>query len=45
MDSNIEIELGFKWNVGKMNLNELVYRMDELAPGSICQVLEKIIER
>jgi hypothetical protein len=45
MAIKIEIELGGKWNVGKMNLNELVYRMDELAHGLICQVIEKIIER
>jgi len=45
MHIKIEIELGGKWNVGKMNLNELVYRVDELAPGLICQVIEKIIGR
>lgn len=44
MDSKIEIELGFNWKVGKVNLNEMVYRVDELVPGLVCQVLEKVIE-
>ena len=44
MDSKVEIELGFNWNVGKVNLNELVYRVDEMVPGLVCQVLEKVVE-
>jgi len=45
MDSKVQIELGFKWNVGKINLNEIVYRVDELVPGLVCGILEQLIER
>jgi len=45
MESKVEIELGFNWNVGKVNLNELVYRVDELVPGLVCRILEIVIER
>jgi hypothetical protein len=44
MDSKVEIELGFNWKVGKVNLNELVYRVDEQVPALVCQILEKLIE-
>jgi hypothetical protein len=40
----VQIELGCKWEVGKLNLNELVYRVDELVPEIIKQVLEQLIE-
>ena len=45
MDSKVEIELGFNWKVGRVNLNELVYRVDEQVPALVCQILEKLIER
>jgi hypothetical protein len=44
MESKLDIDLGFNWNVGKVNLNEMVYRVDELVPGLVCQILEKVIE-
>lgn len=44
MDSKVEIELGFNWNVGKVNLNELVYRVDEQVSGLVCDILEKVVE-
>lgn len=44
MKSKVEIELGFNWNVGKINLNELVYRVDELVPRLACEIVEKLIE-
>lgn len=38
----VQIDLGFNWKVGKLGLNELVYRVDELAPKIITQVLEQL---
>ena len=38
----VEIELGFKWEVGKVNLNELVYRVDKLAPEILTQLIEQL---
>jgi len=39
----VQIDLGFKWEVGKLGLNELVYRVDELAPEIMTQVIEQLI--
>ena len=49
----VQIELGFNWEVGKLGLNEVVYRVDELAPEILTQVVaqltgayqEEIVER
>jgi hypothetical protein len=40
----VQIELGFNWEVGKLNLNEIVYRVDELADQVLRQVVEKLAE-
>ncbi len=40
----VQIELGFNWKVGKLNLNELAYRVDELAPKILIQVMEQLAE-
>lgn len=39
----VQIDLGFKWEVGKLNLNELVYRVDEIAPEILTQVIEQLV--
>lgn len=38
----VQIELGFNWEVGKLGLNEMVYRVDELAPKILTQVVEQL---
>ncbi len=38
----VQIELGFNWEVGKLGLNEVVYRVDELAPKILTQVVEQL---
>ncbi|MBT7067167.1 MAG: hypothetical protein HN919_12745 [Verrucomicrobia bacterium] len=38
----VQIELGFNWEVGKLGLNEVVYRVDELAPIILTQVVEQL---
>lgn len=40
----VQIDLGFNWEVGKLNLNEIVYRVDELADQILRQVVEKLAE-
>lgn len=40
----VKIELGFNWEVGKLNLNEMVYRVDELKDQLLLQVVEQLIE-
>ena len=40
----VKIELGFNWEVGKLNLNEIVYRVDELADELLRQVVEQVAE-
>ena len=40
----VQIDLGFKWEVGKLCLNEVVYRVDELAPQILTQVVEQLVE-
>lgn len=44
MCSKVEIGLGFNWKVGKVNLNESVYHVDEQIPAPVCRILEKVIE-
>lgn len=39
----VHIDLGCKWEVGKLNINELVYRVDELAPEILTQVIEQLV--
>lgn len=38
----VQIELGCNWEVGKLCLNEVVYRVDELAPKILTQVVEQL---
>ena len=38
----VQIDLGFKWEVGKLGINELAYRVDELAPEILRQVMEQL---
>lgn len=38
----VQIELGFNWEVGKLGLNEVAYRVDELAPTILTQVVEQL---
>jgi len=38
----VQIELGFNWEVGKLGLNEVAYRVDELAPKILTQVVEQL---
>ena len=38
----VQIDLGFKWELGKLNINEMVYRVDELAPEILTQVIEQL---
>ncbi len=38
----VQIELGFNWEVGKLGLSEVVYRVDELAPEILTQVVEQL---
>jgi len=40
----VQIDLGFNWKVGKLGLNEIVYRVDELAPQILTQVVEQLAE-
>jgi hypothetical protein len=40
----VQIELGFNWEVGKLNLNEIVYKVDEMADQLLRQVVEKLAE-
>jgi hypothetical protein len=44
MQSKVIVELGFNWNIGKVNLNELVYRVDEKLPEWVCQILVALVE-
>jgi len=39
----VQIELGFKWEVGKLGINEVAYRVDELAPEILTQVMERLV--
>jgi hypothetical protein len=39
----VHIELGCNWEVGKLGLNEVVYRVDELAPQILTQVVEQLV--
>lgn len=43
MTMKVQIELGFKWEVGKLGINELAYRVDELAPAILTQVMETLV--
>lgn len=38
----VQIALEFNWKVGKLCLNEIVYRVDELAPKILTQVVEQL---
>jgi len=40
----VQIDLGFKWEFGKLTFNELAYRVDELLPEIGIQVLEQLAE-
>lgn len=40
----VQIELGFNWEVGKLGLNEMVYRVDELASDLLKQVVQQLAE-
>lgn len=40
----VQIELGCKWEFGKLNLNELAYRVDNLAPELLTKLEEQLIE-
>ena len=41
MEQGIHITLGFKLATGKVNLNEIVYRLKEVRDSLMLQVLEK----
>ena len=43
MEQKIYITLGFKLTTGKVNLNEIVYRLKEIRDSLMLQVLEKIL--
>jgi hypothetical protein len=43
MEQKINITLGFKLTTGKVNLNEIVYRLKETRDSLLLQVLEKIL--
>jgi hypothetical protein len=43
MEQEIHIALGFKLTTGKVNLNEIVYRLKEIRDSLMLQVLEKIL--
>jgi hypothetical protein len=43
MEQKIHITLGFKLTTGKVNLNEIVYRLKEIRDSLMLQVLEKIL--
>ena len=43
MEQEIHITLGFKLATGKVNLNEIVYRLKELRDSLLIQVLEKVL--
>ena len=43
MERKIDITLGFKLTTGKVNLNEIVYRLKEIRDSLMLQVLEKIL--
>lgn len=43
MDMTARMELGFKWEIGKINLNELAYGIDGLVPQIAIQLLEHVI--
>ena len=40
----VQIELGFKWEVGKLGINEVAYRVDELASEILRQVMEELVK-
>jgi hypothetical protein len=40
----VQIELGFNWEVGKLGLNEIVYKVDELADEVLKQVVQQLAE-
>ena len=43
MEQKIHITLGFKLATGKVNLNEIVYRLKEIRDSLMLQVLEKVL--
>jgi hypothetical protein len=40
----VQIDLGCKWEFGKLTYNELAYRVDELLPDIYIQVLEQLTQ-
>ncbi len=40
----VQIELGFNWEVGKLGLNEIVYRVAELASDLLKQIVQQLAE-
>ncbi len=42
MFMKVQIELGFNWKIGKLGFNEIVYRVDQLAPQILTQVVEQL---
>ena len=43
MTMKVQIDLGFKWEVGKLGINEVAYRVDELSPEILTQVMEELV--
>ena len=43
MEQGIDIALGFKLTIGKVNLNEIVYRLKEVRDSLMLEVLEKVL--
>ena len=43
MEMRAHIELGFNWEIGKVTLNELAYRIDEVIPQIATRLLEEVI--
>lgn len=39
----VQIDLGFNWEVGKLGLNEVVYRVDQLASQILKQVVQQLV--
>ncbi|RKX38673.1 MAG: hypothetical protein DRP64_15340 [Verrucomicrobia bacterium] len=40
----VQIELGFNWEMGKLGLNEIVYRVDGLADEVLKQIVQQLAE-
>ena len=43
MEMIAQIDMNFNWKIGKINLNELAYRVDKLIPNIAVQLMEHLI--